>query len=193
LLAAQAVRGGFYGNTQSPASAWVGVERLAKPALLIEVDAVAICGQTQCSAEGYSSNWTNEGRIMAKQNQVFNIRAAEKAFAYSQAVRAGNLLFISGTVSWDADATPVAVGDMRAQLQNVYEELKRTLEAHGASFADVAKETVYTRDMDALIAAAPTRAAYFKDCAPPASTWVQVSRLVHADLLLEVEMTAVLS
>lgn len=129
---------------------------------------------------------------MARREQVFNIRQAEHDFAYSQAVRAGNLLFISGTVSWNDKAEPVAVGDMAVQLRNVYDELRKTLAAHGASFEDVVKETVYTRDMDALVAAAPIRAAYFAGCAPPASTWTQITRLVHPDLLLEVEMTAVL-
>ena len=129
---------------------------------------------------------------MARQEQVFNIRQAEQDFAFSQAIKAGNMLFISGTVSWDENAEPVAPGDMKAQVKNVYDELQKTLEAHGASFANVVKETVFTRDMDALVEAAPVRARYFDDCAPPASTWVEISRLVHPDLLVEIEMTAVL-
>jgi len=129
---------------------------------------------------------------MAKQEQVFNIRQAEQDFAFSQAIKAGNMLFISGTVSWDENAEPIAPGDMKAQVKNVYDELQKTLEAHGASFANVVKETVFTRDMDALVEAAPVRAGYFEGCAPPASTWVEISRLVHPDLLVEIEMTAVL-
>lgn len=129
---------------------------------------------------------------MAKPEQVFNIRKAEQDFTFSQAIKAGNMLFISGTVSWDANAEPMAAGDMEAQVRNVYEELKVTLEAHGATFANVVKETVYTCDMDAMVSANPVRAGYFNDCAPPASTWVQISRLVHPDLLVEIEMTAVL-
>lgn len=129
---------------------------------------------------------------MAKPDQVFNLRQAEHDFVYSQAVRAGNLLFISGTVSWNDRAEPTGVGDMAVQVRNVYDELARTLKAHNATFADVVKETVYTCDIDAMVGAASIRAGYWADCAPPASTWVEVSRLVHPDLLLEVEMTAVL-
>jgi 2-iminobutanoate/2-iminopropanoate deaminase len=129
---------------------------------------------------------------MARQEQAFNIRPAEQAFAYSQAIKAGDFLFISGTVSWDENATPIAPGDMGAQIKVVYDELAKTLAAHGASFANVVKETVYTLDMDAVAANSAVRAAYFADCAPPASTWVQISRLVDPVLLLEVEMTAYL-
>ena len=55
---------------------------------------------------------------------------------------------------------------------------------------DVVKETVFTTDMDALVAANPKRVEYYKDVTPPASTWVEVKRLVDPDLMLEVEITA---
>lgn len=127
---------------------------------------------------------------MARPDQVFNIRPAEQAFAYSQAVKAGGFLFISGTVSWNEAAEVIAPGDIAAQIKVAYDELARTLAAYGASFANVVKETVYTCDMDAMVAHADVRKAYFADCAPPASTWVQIERLVLPELLLEVEMTA---
>jgi 2-iminobutanoate/2-iminopropanoate deaminase len=129
---------------------------------------------------------------MARTDQAYHLRPAEEAFAYSQAVKAGDLLFISGTVSWNEAAEPIAPGDMAAQVKVVYDELAKTLAAHGASFANVVKETVYTRDMEALVASADVRKAYFAECAPPASTWVQIARLVLPELLLEVEMTAYL-
>jgi len=121
---------------------------------------------------------------MAKHGQEFNLREAEKIFAFSQSVKSGNMLFISGTLSWDENAEPLGVGDMSTQVQNVYEELLKTLKANGADFSNVVKETVFTRDMEALVEAAPVRAAFFKDCAPPAAT--------NPELLVEIEMTAVL-
>jgi 2-iminobutanoate/2-iminopropanoate deaminase len=129
---------------------------------------------------------------MAKANQVFNLRPAEEVFSFSQAIKAGNLLFVSGTVSWDHDANPIAVGDMAGQIKNVYEELRATLAAHGATFEHVVKETIYTRDIALLAENAPARAPYFADCSPPAATWIEVSSLIHPDLLLEVEITAYL-
>ncbi|AYJ84968.1 RidA family protein (plasmid) [Sphingomonas paeninsulae] len=127
---------------------------------------------------------------MALQKNVLNFRAVEKDFSFSQAVRAGNLLFVSGCVSWDENANPVAVGDMAAQMDNVYKDLGRTLAAYNLTFNNVVKETMYTRDMDAMVGTASVRAGYYADCAPPASTWIEISRLVHPDLLLEVEIVA---
>jgi enamine deaminase RidA (YjgF/YER057c/UK114 family) len=72
----------------------------------------------------------------------------------------------------------------------VYADIDATLKAHGMSAANVIKETVYTTDMDGLIAVNSKRMEYYRDVAPPASTWVEIQRLVHPDLLLEVEVTA---
>lgn len=117
----------------------------------------------------------------------------EKGFHFAQATKAGNLLFISGCISWDADGTVMGPGDWPTQVRNVYENLKRTLAEFGATFENVVKETVYTTDMEAIVANAGIRTEFLKDYTPPASTWVEIKRLVNADLLLEVEMTAVLS
>lgn len=127
---------------------------------------------------------------MALQENVLNLRQVEKDFTFSQAVKAGNLLFVSGCVSWDESASPIDVGDMPAQMKNVYDDLKRTLAHYGLDFSHVVKETMFTRDMDAMVAAAPVRAGYYADVAAPASTWIEISRLVHPDLLLEVEIVA---
>jgi 2-iminobutanoate/2-iminopropanoate deaminase len=129
---------------------------------------------------------------MARTGQTYHRRAAEQAFAYSHAVKAGNQLFISGVVSWNKDAEPLAVGDMSTQVKHIYDELRETLAAHGAGFEHVVKETVFTVDIDALMAALPVRAACFAGCEPPASTLVQVQRLVMPQFLIEVEMIAIL-
>lgn len=127
---------------------------------------------------------------MAITAQVYNRRDLEKPFGFSQAIMAGDYLFISGCVSWDMDGNPVHVGDWDKQVETIYADIDATLKAHGLDGGDIVKETIYCRDMDALIAANPTRMHYYRHVAPPASTWVQISRLVHPDLLLEVEITA---
>lgn len=157
-----------------PASTWIAIDRLANPKLLLEVEAVAVL--------------PTEGEVANGMPAAFNLRKAEADFGYSQAVKAGSLLFISGVVSWDKDGAPVNPGNFAAQLTNVYEELNETLVANGADFSRVVKETIFTRDMPALVSAAPLRIAYYGDMPPPASTWIKVERLVHSDLLLEVEM-----
>lgn len=128
---------------------------------------------------------------MAKSNETYHLRPdLEAQFAYSQAIKSGDFLFISGSVSWDKDGNPLAGGDMAAQVQNAYEDIRKTLEANGMTFEHVIKETVYTCDMDAMVESAGVRSAFFEGVAPPASTWVTTPRLVHPDLLVEVEVIA---
>jgi 2-iminobutanoate/2-iminopropanoate deaminase len=127
---------------------------------------------------------------MAKMDQAFNRRTLEKSAGYSQAILAGDHLFISGCVSWDLEGRPLHPGDFPAQVEAVYADIDATLKAHGMSAADVVKETIYTCDMLGLAAANERRLEYYQHVTPPASTWVEIRRLVHPDLLLEVEVTA---
>ena len=127
---------------------------------------------------------------MAKEDQAFNRRPLEKVAGYSQAVMAGDHLFISGCVSWDMDGQPIHVGDFPRQVQAVYADIDATLMAHGMGAADVVRETIYTSDMIGLASANEKRLEYYRGVTPPASTWVEIRRRVHPDLLLEVEVTA---
>jgi 2-iminobutanoate/2-iminopropanoate deaminase len=127
---------------------------------------------------------------MAISAQVHNRRDLEKSAGYSQAILAGDYLFISGCVSWDSEGNPLHAGDFASQVETVYADIHATLRAHGMDACHIVKETVFTTDMDGLIAANPQRKKYYQEVSPPASTWVEIKRLVHPDLLLEVEITA---
>ena len=114
---------------------------------------------------------------------------AERSFAYAQATSADGLLYISGTLSLDDAVAPVGEGDMATQLKCAYQRIARTLAAHGASFADVLKETVFVTDMDAMLAANGVRAdVYGKHT--PACTVVEVRRLAFPQCMVEIELTA---
>jgi 2-iminobutanoate/2-iminopropanoate deaminase len=102
--------------------------------------------------------------------------AAERGFAYAQAVRDGDRLYVAGTLSLDDAFAPLGAGDMTAQLEQIYARIGRTLAAHGAGFGDVLKETVFVTDMEAMLAAN--------------GTVVEVRRLAFADCLAEVELVA---
>lgn len=121
----------------------------------------------------------------------YKVRGLEDTFIFSQAVRAGDTLYLSGHLSWDDKGDTVAAGDMAAQVDNVYRELGETLAAHGLGYARVVKENVYTTDMAALVAAADRRAAHLDGLKGPAATWVEVTRLVPVGAKLEVELIAV--
>ena len=56
----------------------------------------------------------------------YKVRGLEDAFIFSQAVRAGDTLYLSGHLSWDADGNTVAPGDMAGQVENIYREMSET-------------------------------------------------------------------
>ncbi len=117
----------------------------------------------------------------------------EKGFCFAQAVQAGTMLYISGCLSWDENGDVLAPGDLQTQARNVYEDIRKCLAAHGATFANIVKETLFTLDMDAMVVAAPIRAEFYDAGAPAAATWVQVERLVKPGFMLEVEVIATLA
>ncbi|HEX8390883.1 MAG TPA: RidA family protein [Longimicrobium sp.] len=120
----------------------------------------------------------------AQNREIYHEFEGEKEFGYAQAVRTGTTLYISGTVSPGAT--------MNDQVEGVYRRLRATLDRFGASPADIVKETVYTRDVDAFAAANAIRLRFLAGHTP-AATWVQIQRLLMPDALVEVEMVVDLS
>ena len=127
---------------------------------------------------------------MAREDQVFHLREAEKELGFAQAVRSGNTLYVSGTCAVGLDNEVVAPGDMRGQVEHIYRIITMALEAHGASFENVVKEMIFVNDIDALRDALPVRKAFYADAAPPAATWIEVSRFMRPDFVIEIEVTA---
>lgn len=110
---------------------------------------------------------------------------------YSNAVRvsSGDLLFISGQVAWDEDGNVVGKDDPQRQAKQVFANIAAILSAHNATFADIVKVTVYVTDLSWFEQLSDIRRGVFGE-SRPASVIVQVSSLVQADLLLEVEAVA---
>jgi len=111
---------------------------------------------------------------------------------YTDAVRVGDLLFLSGCVAVDEANELVGGDDVVAQARQVFENMNRVLLAAGSSFADVVKVTVFLTDVDDRAKINPIRKEYFGD-SRPASTLVEVSRLALPGLKIEVEAVAALS
>jgi 2-iminobutanoate/2-iminopropanoate deaminase len=122
--------------------------------------------------------------------QVFHLNGYEKDFGYSQAVLIDKTLYVSGTMSVDANGRLVAPGDMAGQMRAAYANIRRTLEAHGADFQEIVKETIYTTDMNALLKASDLRLEYYDKERLPTVSWVQVQRLVDPGFLVEIEVVA---
>jgi reactive intermediate/imine deaminase len=108
---------------------------------------------------------------------------------YTDAVRAGDLLFVSGCVPVDGDGRLVGGDDVVAQARQVFANVGSILEAGGATFADVVKVTVYVTDIADRTRINPVRQEVFGD-ARPASTLVEVSALAIPGAKLEVEAVA---
>ena len=116
-------------------------------------------------------------------------------FTHTVAVEgAATLVFVSGQVSYDRDGVVVGKGDMRAQAEQVFASLAHNLKAAGATWLDVVKMNAYMVGLtpENLNQYREVRARYLDAAAMPASTLVGVERLVHDDLLLEVELVAAL-
>jgi reactive intermediate/imine deaminase len=114
--------------------------------------------------------------------------------SYSHAVRveAGDAvwIYVSGQLAFDADGQLVGRGDLRAQTEQVYENLARVLEANGASFEHVVKLQTFFTTLDDLAGSREVRGRYLPTD-PPASTAVQVAALLAPDALIEVDLVAV--
>jgi 2-iminobutanoate/2-iminopropanoate deaminase len=113
---------------------------------------------------------------------------AEPISHYTDAVRAGDLLFVSGCVPVDRDGNLVP-GDIVEQTRCVFENVSAVLAAAGAGFADVVKVTVFLTDVDDRQAVNTVRQEVFGDVRP-ASTLVEVSRLAIPGARIEVEAVA---
>ena len=103
----------------------------------------------------------------------------------------GKLVFLSGILSRDSEGQLVGKGDMRRQIQQVFQNIQTALAGVGATMADVVKRTTFTTDIDAYYQHIDARMDYCGD-ALSTSTAVEVRRLSHPDFLIEVEVMAVL-
>jgi 2-iminobutanoate/2-iminopropanoate deaminase len=113
---------------------------------------------------------------------------AEPLSHYTDAVAAGDTLYVSGIVPVDAEGAVVGE-EVVAQARQVFAIMGRVLAAAGAEPADVVKVTIYLLDVDHRPLINPVRQEFF-GAARPASTLVEVSRLAVPGALLEVEAVA---
>jgi 2-iminobutanoate/2-iminopropanoate deaminase len=116
---------------------------------------------------------------------------SEPVSHFTHVVRAGRLVFVSGCVATDAQGRVVGGNDVVAQARQVHENIKHCLAAAGATFADVCKVTVFLRNIGDREKVNTIRKEYF-GAHRPASTLVEISRLVRDDYLIEIEATAVI-
>jgi reactive intermediate/imine deaminase len=130
--------------------------------------------------------------LFAQSIERIHPEGLNKPATYSHLVKVGNLLFIAGQVSADAEGNLVGADDMKAQVRQVLENLKKVLASQKADFSNVVKVNIYTTDIEKFREAAAVREEYFQGN-PPASTLVQIVRLARPEFLVEIEAIAALT
>ncbi|MGE0127926.1 MAG: RidA family protein [Blastocatellales bacterium] len=129
--------------------------------------------------------------MLESQAKLRFINRAPAGYSHVVEARGGRTLYISGQISVDAAGKLVGAGDFRAQVKQVFENLKARLAEGGATFKDVVKLNFYLADASEMQALREVRNSYINLEAPPASTLVVVKQLVRPEYLLEVEAVAV--
>ena len=120
------------------------------------------------------------------------MRAGQPAYTHVVTVSGtGKMIFVAGQLARDANGNLVGKGDMRAQIQQVGENIKTGLEAAGATLADIVKTNTFVTNYEEYSKHGDMRARYFGP-ATPTSTTVQISRLADPDALVEIEALAVI-
>jgi 2-iminobutanoate/2-iminopropanoate deaminase len=115
----------------------------------------------------------------------------EKEYGYSQAVKVGNTIYISGQVSHDDEGKIVGQGDMEAQMRQAYANIQKMLKKYGATMDNVIDEVLFVTDMNTAFAAAvKCRQEVFSGQPVVASTIVQIQRLAFPDLMIEIKCVA---
>jgi reactive intermediate/imine deaminase len=122
-------------------------------------------------------------------NRIISSDKAPKAIGtYSQAVRAGDTVYVSGQIPLDPASGELINGDIEAQIRRVFENLQAIIEAAGATFANVVKLNVYLTDLKHFALVNQTMAQYFRE-PYPARAAVGVASLPRG---AQVEMECVL-
>jgi len=136
----------------------------------------------------------SEALNLAPRTVIVTNEAPKAIGPYSQAIRAGNLLFTSGQIALHPETQEVVPGGIAEQAQQVFANLKAILEAGGSSFSQVVKATVFLKNFDDFAAMNAIYAEHLDSpgTPPPARTTVEVARLPK-DVLLEIDLVALVS
>ena len=109
---------------------------------------------------------------------------------YSHAIKCGNTIYVAGQIAFDEEGKLVGEGDVVAQTERAYENLKRVLAAAGASITDIVMMRINTLDLEGFHKTAEVRRKYF-DKHFPATTVIVIEGLDEPGVLIEVEAIAV--
>ena len=116
----------------------------------------------------------------------------EPITGYSRAVRVGNFVCVAGTTAADNDGNIVGVGDAYLQSVEAFQKIEKALNQAGASLKDVIRTRMYLADIADEAKVGKAHHEFFAEILP-AATMLEVSRFVHPDMLVEIEVDAIIS
>ena len=116
----------------------------------------------------------------------------ESIAGYSRAVRVGNIIEVAGTTAVDTEGQVVGAGDISKQTDYILNKIRNALNHAGSKMSDVIRTRMYLTDINDWEAVARVHGDIFSDI-KPVSTLVEVSGLIDKELLIEIEVSAVVS
>jgi len=115
----------------------------------------------------------------------------EDIVGYSRAVRVGNIIEVSGTTAMDGDVL-IGKDDPYLQTQFIFQKIEKALQEAGASLSDVVRTRMFVTNIEHWELIGKAHGEFFREI-KPAATMLEISRLINPDLLVEIEVTAVLT
>ena len=129
---------------------------------------------------------------MKKRMNISSGAKWEDIVGYSRAVRIGNTIEVAGTTAVDEKGQVVGPGDPGEQTKFILSKIEKALTSAGATLRDVVRTRMFVTNIDDWEAIGRVHGLYFKDI-KPAATMVEVKSLISPELLVEIEVTAILS
>jgi enamine deaminase RidA (YjgF/YER057c/UK114 family) len=124
--------------------------------------------------------------------RVFSGASWEEHVGYCRALRAGDRVFVTGTASVSPDGTVHAPQDAYAQTRRCFDIMRQALEGVGAGFEHVTRTRMFVTDIERWEEYGRAHREVF-GAHPPTTTMVEVRRLIHPDMLIEIEADAVVT
>ncbi|MCG3166011.1 MAG: putative aminoacrylate peracid reductase RutC [Bacteroidia bacterium] len=126
---------------------------------------------------------------MMKRQNISSGAKWENIVGYSRAVRVGNIIEVAGTTASEGDKI-IAAGNAYEQTKYIIQKIERALSEAGATLNDVVRTRMFVTDISKWEEIGKAHGEFFKEI-KPAATMVEVNALIHPDLVVEMEVTAI--